>query len=113
MDTAKLRALALAATPGSWEAYTDCPGECCWLIRQENPDDQYPTHGVTWPETSQSDAAYIAAAHPALMLRMLDVVDRAELLASNREHIAKVSAEPLMLDVKELRSALDALEGGK
>jgi hypothetical protein len=123
MDTAKLRLLALAATPGPWEQSHRKKGNGFYDTQVYCDEGEtiatiawYPRAGPGEGVTSSyrtDNAAYIAAAHPALMLRMLDVVDKAEAVASNRERIAHTSPEPLTLDVVELRSALDALEGGK
>jgi hypothetical protein len=78
-DTARLRALAEAATPGPWEVpesihgdpYINEVGKGTLIggnIALANTRDDY----------GRSNAAYIAAANPAVVLALLDRLERAE-----------------------------------
>lgn len=78
IDTARLRALAEAATPGPWEA--DDHGFWRWTDEAARQGEyvlcaeyEYDT-GVTM-QCSDADAAYIAAASPDAILRLLDERD--------------------------------------
>lgn len=91
VDTTRLRELAEVATPGPWTviqrdgALTDC----------DDPFVQFSDPNQDSTLLSQANAAYIAAADPATVLALLDLVDKAvdaasmlELIVSERNMVA-------------------------
>ena len=82
-DWAALRRLAEAATPGPWEAehkpHARMTGDMWFLL---GPDRLHLGGLCAWtddaPEEASANAAYIAAAHPAAVLALLDRAERAE-----------------------------------
>lgn len=73
-DLERLKALAMAATPGPWERKTNfyvCNKESTVVAR------------VIAPLTDQNaiDCAYIAAANPSVVLALIDRLERAESIA--------------------------------
>ena len=50
----------MSHTKEPWEAFTECPGECCWLIRTVE-DEEGRSELITSPETSEEDARRIVA----------------------------------------------------
>lgn len=108
-DMDKLEAIAKAATPGPWEAFTDCPGECCWLIRtvERESDITYPGDLIAAPEMSQEDAAYMATFCPERVLALLAVVRAAK---NTRDQFLGSSIELQGLALSSLRTALAALD---
>lgn len=101
MNTDELRRLAQAATPGEWEQYLyedhDGPPACDDIGVQASNTDAHALEVLCTMEWSSShprdftrdqataNAAYIAAAHPAAVLALLDDVDR--LRAALREAV--------------------------
>ena len=79
MNTTDLRRLALAATPGPWRVIL--PGDVEWAERRKyrcvafDPKDDA---GYTTAPLLPADARLIAAASPAVVLALLDVVDAAQ-----------------------------------
>jgi hypothetical protein len=109
-DLDELQRLAEGATPGPWEAYTDCPGECCWLIRQPEQDEAF-TEGVTWPETGKEDAAYIAAMSPDTAKKLIAVARAAEKAVATLEEAQTYTASPswspsMTQECKDVEAAL-------
>lgn len=86
-DPAELRRLAAAATPGPWFIVHSCSGAANVLARQ-GPIKVCPAiaHG-------ESDAAYIAAANPAVILALLAERDA---LVQVAEEAAVVEASSAM-----------------
>jgi hypothetical protein len=79
----ELRQLALAATPGSWEA----DGKFIHLGVKSRPDPEDEYNFTFWDSTgiiydegghTEADAAYIAAARPEVVLGLLDDLTRLE-----------------------------------
>ena len=50
----------MSHTKEPWEAFTECPGQCCWLIRTVE-DEEGHSELITSPETSEEDARRIVA----------------------------------------------------
>lgn len=112
MQLEKLKALAQEATPGPWHWTWDGagqPGRVGKTLPCEPVEDcGYNSHCIALTQEAgrfdqQANAAFIAAADPATVLRLLAVVEA-----------AKVAAHPVTyLDVRDgldaLRAALDAL----
>lgn len=98
MKLSELERLAREATPGPWDHFKG------FFVSDMLHDIQIADCEVT------TDAAFIAAANPQTILRMIEVIKAADLLVKNREHIASVEGTPLWLDVKNLRSALKEME---
>ena len=55
----------MSHTPEPWEAFTDCPGECCWMIRTVE-DSEGHSELIASPETSEENARRIVACVNAL-----------------------------------------------
>lgn len=76
-DLQQLKALALAATPGPWVAGEPIQGAPrflvadCGPVGKVYPADQKPSHGTT----SMDDAKFIAAANPAVILKLLAMLE--------------------------------------
>ena len=81
-DYTKLRELALAATPGPWRAQQRNKQEAIYIV---GPDHTPPACHAFYA----NNADYIAAAHPATVLALLDEVDAAN--TSRRAAQARVA----------------------
>lgn len=66
-EQARLRALAMAATPGPWSAYA-------YRVRKIDPSGE--AHVMCDYCWSPVEAAYIAAANPAAILELLDLIEQ-------------------------------------
>lgn len=78
VDLVELRRLALAATPGQWHPdLKDIP----WLSAIRTADPLCKILGVR----NSPDAAYVAAAHPAVVLALLDHLAAAEAALATTE----------------------------
>lgn len=78
IDRAALRAVAEKATPGPWRTASNRPlGP--WVDRDTTPmaADGQPVLSRNWKEVCLN-AAFIAAANPAVVLALLDALDEAE-----------------------------------
>lgn len=77
IDTAHLRALAEAATPGPWDAHRF--DEICGSFRWQFQSGCGPVVGYTNDDLdnpkAKHDAAHIAANHPAAVIAMCDEID--------------------------------------
>lgn len=98
-DLEALKALALAATPGPWFAndWSQDGGPNKTTVETRKPEVLHPGQGSIWPggvqcsrvaETEDAqrpleDAAYIAAASPAVVLALIDRIARAEAPAAS------------------------------
>ena len=97
IDTSKLRELALAATPGPWEAADAGSYDNGKTVIDEHfvrrpGDDVAIAADILDPETcdpSKANAAYIAAANPQAVLDLLDEIERIN--AVRREAQARVA----------------------
>lgn len=67
IDTARLRDLAEAATPGLWEWVRSAGGGSSWV--------EVPHTATICADTLRADAAFIAAANPSTLLDLLDELD--------------------------------------
>lgn len=48
-------------TKEPWEAFTKCPGECCWALRSATKDEHGEKEEISFPEMSGEDARRIVA----------------------------------------------------
>ena len=74
MDIKELEALARAATPGEWEYdgdvwFYDKENETPWLLSES-----YDPVSKGGMDCSEADAAYIAAANPQTVLKLIEVI---------------------------------------
>lgn len=86
IDRTRLRVLAENATPGPWETDLDPHGETrgIWptgpgeeqIIGAYTADDGYDSQA--WTGGTDENLSYIAAAHPGMILDLLDALERAE-----------------------------------
>ena len=100
--TDKLKALALAATPGPWAwdgnvCDYDKENEAPWLVSSEGHP---PVLGGTITCTRHNDASYIAAASPDAILALIKRVEDAEAIAFQWQNAA--------IDVTQKHDALQA-----
>ena len=65
---ADLRAKAEAATPGPWDSFAD--GTCIWERIKDLPE------GHIGECYRANDTAYVVAANPATILKLLDMIEQ-------------------------------------
>lgn len=77
-------------TKEPWEAFTECPGQCCWLIRTAYDEDG-DSELITSPETGEENARRIVACVNAcvgidtVQVEMLNVASALESLNAVRQ----------------------------
>ena len=120
MTLTKLREIAMAATPGQWVKWGDC---ATWDERSKESYSRVEVHarlpgdptiattnGLYWGTNHRNNAEHIATFSPAMVLKLLEVVDCAlelqEIFAPGfvREHIDCFTIQPM-------NTALAALKG--
>lgn len=74
MSSSTLRSLALAATPGPWSYLIDDYENGTMFLTNDPKHEQHPIAR----DLVTHDAAYIAAASPAVVLALLDCIDKAD-----------------------------------
>lgn len=95
-------------TKGPWEAFTECPAQCCWLIRTVYDDDG-DSELITSPETSEEDARRIVACVNAcegidtVQVEMLNVASALESLNAVRQE-----RDALLAALTKARSFINA-----
>lgn len=116
IDRNKLRALAMAATPGEWSVEPHGKTTALYSGRETSSNWFANSHGLRllnlddgdWNFTS--NAAYIAAANPKHMIALLDQIEKAELdLAFSEESKSDADAE-YQADLTERDTRIAALE---
>lgn len=111
MDLDRLRELTGAATPGPWEAYSSevtMNDRSQWRIGDRNRP------AIFFATMRASDAAYIAACSPDVVLGLLDRLDKAERIADVAREYVRVRGEhldrgPLLSSMKAAHDALIAV----
>lgn len=109
MTDDELRRLALAASPGDWQAVRDEKGHPCVVAVVDPP------HGWYWvaemigmpgkTATDAGNAAFVAAASPATVLRLLDRLSETDPLAQMASALGEVGVE----DLGQARAAVHSL----
>lgn len=100
MNTNQLREVAEKATPGPWR-YDYEPGYCGEIIAASG------TCLATFnDEPSASTAAHIATFNPALVMKMLDVVEAAQAI----DKYLPIDKVQTLIAIGDLRAAIKALE---
>ncbi len=112
IDTAKLRQLASAATPGPWTAavWIETDGNE-WRATGPGHDDESHDNGsepgCPDEQAAQRDAAFIAAANPTTVLALLDRIAELERACDAHAEVANESgdrASALRAKVSDMRS---------
>ena len=102
MNTNKLREVAAAATPGPWRKESDGWAELRNVRHMVQAKDRLVAYG----QMTANDCAHIATFNPALIAKLLDVVE-----AAQKAMIVFGKENSELHACKNLASALKALEG--
>ena len=103
MSYGELRVLAEAATPGPWSNGTNNATELPSIIRDYGTVIAEMTTGTSDPPQVTANAAYIAAAHPARVIELLNAVA----IAGSDETVAWATADELHQERDRISKILD------
>lgn len=112
-EISALKGLAEKATPGPWTHSN------MGVAPASDPENGTIALGLAWPtrEFSEREAniAYIAAASPDVMLRLVAIAEAAQKVSDRNVRLAAICRTELSREDAELRAALEPFqqEGGK
>lgn len=122
-------------TKEPWEAFTKCPGECCWALRSATKDEHGEKEEISFPEMSGEDARRIVACVNACAGMPTDDLEemvkqggnvrvladfandllqqRDKLLAALEEIATSVDIDTLQGAIDTAKTAIAEVKGGK
>ena len=102
MNTNKLREVAAAATPGPWRKESDGWAELRNVRHMVQAKDRLVAYG----QMTANDCAHIATFNPALVMKLLDVVEAAKAI----DKYLPIDKIQTLLAIGDLHAAIKALE---